>query len=322
MAVDFFFVLSGFIMCYTYLDRFQSSGVQAFLPFFLKRIARIFPLGLMVLLTILLLGSIAALWGRSDLFINQAALQVGLTSSIVVNVLHFQGFDYRYNLNDPSWSISVEMAAYAIFPVLIWIVFNKIRLMPVLFFIAGTLSITAVAVAHPRLGLAVRTVPFDLLRCFTEFGYGMLVYRAFKAQGRLRVVGTDRWTWSITALSAAMLVLRLDLLAALSFPFVILAWSWNTGLASRIMASRLPYFFGTISFSIYLCHHMFRRPELELLKHFFPAPISPASSLLFALAGSVSVIPVAALAYYFVELPGRLAVRGMVARFQSSIGAD
>jgi len=45
MAVDFFFVLSGFIMSYNYFPLFQTDGIRAFLPFFLKRVARIFPLG-------------------------------------------------------------------------------------------------------------------------------------------------------------------------------------------------------------------------------------------------------------------------------------
>ena len=250
------------------------------------------------------------------MFINQNAVQVGLISSIIVNILHLQGFSYRYNLNDPSWSISVEMAAYAIFPILIWIVLQGPRLLSGLFLLAGSLVLTSVAIGNPRLGLAIRTVPFDLVRCFTEFGYGMLIYRIYETQGRARFIGADAWTWSITALSVMMLALRLDLLAVFSFPLVVLTWARNTGFASRIMSSRLPYFFGTISFSIYLVHHLFRRPELELLKHVFPAPIPPASALIFAFAGSVSVIPVAALAYYFVEKPGRVAVKTLIARLR------
>lgn len=321
MAVDFFFVLSGFIMSYNYFPLFQSDGIRAFLPFFLKRVARIFPLGLTILATILLLGGVASIWGRSDLFVNQKAVQVGLTSSIFVNVLHLQGFSYRYNLNDPSWSISVEMAAYLLFPIFIYVVFNGPRLISLAFFLVGTLIMSSVALTLPRLGLAVRSVPFDLVRCFTEFGYGMLVYRLFRTQGRVRTIGGDAWTWGITALSVTTLVLRFDLLAAFSFPLVVLAWAWNTGSASRIMSSRVPYFFGVISFSIYLVHHLFRRPELELLQHFWPSPVSPAFALAFAFAGSVSVIPVAVLAYYHVERPGRTAINFLVRRWQGQVRA-
>ena len=156
MAVDFFFVLSGFIMSYTYLAAFQSDGTRAFAPFLLKRVARIFPLGLAVLAIILLLGGIASIWGRSELFISEHAVDVGLTRSIFVNVLHMQGFFPKHNLNDPSWSISVEMAAYVLFPFLIYFVFKVPRLVSVTFFLVGTLILSAVAMTQPRLGLAIK----------------------------------------------------------------------------------------------------------------------------------------------------------------------
>jgi len=244
MAVDFFFVLSGFIMSYTYFPLFQSDGISAFMPFFLKRVARIFPLGLAVLTMILLLGSVASIWGRSDMFISEGVVQAGLASAILINVLHLQGLFPEYNLNGPSWSISVEMAAYLLFPVLIYIVFHGPRLIALSFFLAGTSVLVSVAMTHPRLGLALWSVPFNLVRCFTEFGYGMLAYRLFSTQKWARPVGNDAWTYGITALSVAALMLRFDLLAALSFPFVVLAWAWNTGSASRIMSHRVPYFLG------------------------------------------------------------------------------
>lgn len=316
MAVDFFFVLSGFIMSYTYLAAFQAQGMRAFLPFLSKRVARIFPLGLAVLAVILLLGAIASLWGRADMFINANAVQVGLTRSILVNILHLQGFDSRYNLNDPSWSISVELGAYLLFPVFVYVMFNGPRLATLAFLLIGTSVLGAVAISQPRFGLAVRSVPLDLARCFIEFSYGMFACRLFQTPGRMQAIGGDAWTLSITALSVAMLVLRLDLFAAFSFPLLVLTWARNAGAASRLMSSRAPYFFGTISFSVYLVHHIFRRPEIELLQHFFPAPVAPALALAFAFAGSVSVLPAAVLAYYFVERPGRIAVNALVKRLQ------
>ena len=314
LAVDFFFVLSGFIMSYTYFPQFEADGINAFIPFFLKRIARISPLGLATLAVILLLGSIASIWGRSDLFLDEAVVHSGLTRAILINVLHLQGLFPEYNLNGPSWSISVEMAAYLLFPVLIYIVFHSPRLIALIYFIAGTSVIVGVAISQPRFGLAVWSVPFNLVRCFTEFGYGMLAYRLFRTQGRARPIGSDAWTCGITAFSVAALILRLDLLAVLSFPLVVLAWAWNNGSASRFMSHRVPYFFGTISFSIYLVHHMFRLPELELLQYFRPAPVSPFLALAFALAGSVSVIPAAVLAYRCVERPGRTAMNNFFAK--------
>jgi len=41
VAMDFFFVLSGFIMSYTYLADFRARGMRAYGPFLAKRAARI-----------------------------------------------------------------------------------------------------------------------------------------------------------------------------------------------------------------------------------------------------------------------------------------
>ena len=141
-------------MSYTYLPHFRADGLRAFVPFLLKRVARIMPLGFFVLLVILLLGGIAALWGRSDLFINQNAVQAGLVTSIIVNILHLQGFSYVYNLNDPSWSVSLEMSAYLVFPLLIYVVFDGPRLLTLAYLLVGTTVLASAAIAHPRLALS------------------------------------------------------------------------------------------------------------------------------------------------------------------------
>ena len=56
MAVHFFFYLSGFIMCLTYLGAFQAEGIRAFPSFLLKRVARIVPLNVFALTLLMLLG--------------------------------------------------------------------------------------------------------------------------------------------------------------------------------------------------------------------------------------------------------------------------
>ncbi|RYY08441.1 MAG: acyltransferase, partial [Alphaproteobacteria bacterium] len=120
MAVDFFFVLSGFIMSYTYLAAFETAGLRAYGPFLWKRVARIFPLGIAITLIIALLGTAAAPFGLTGLFYRLPP-ETGLGTLIVINLLHLQGLMPDYNLNDPSWSVSVELGAYLLFPLLIYL---------------------------------------------------------------------------------------------------------------------------------------------------------------------------------------------------------
>ncbi len=316
MAVDFFFVLSGFIMSYTYLAGFETLGMRAYGPFLWKRVARIFPLGIAITLILLFLGAIAGYWDRPWMFVNWHATTDGLTKPVLINLLHLQGFFNKYNLNDPSWSISVELAAYLVFPILIFLLFKAPRFVAVLYAVAGFGVLLMIASFSPEWGLGYRWVPFDLFRCLAEFGFGMMVYRAFSQPSPLRAIGEDRWTWAVSAACVLCFLVRVDLLAALLFPFVVLAYALNRGSPSRVLSSSIPYFLGTISFSIYLVHHMFRLPELMLVQALHPGKLPLMGALLFAAAGSLSVLPFATLAYFGIERPGRLALNSIVRKFR------
>lgn len=316
MAVDFFFVLSGFIMSYTYLAGFEALGMRAYGPFLWKRVARIFPLGIFVTAVILVAGAVASLWVDPALFINWKVLNGRLGLAILINVLHVQGFFNDYNLNDPSWSVSVELGAYLLYPALVLIMFKAPRWATVLYTLFGVCVLVRISTIDPELALGYRSAPYDLARCVVEFGFGMIVYGVYRTPSRWHAIGRDRLTWVTAGLCAACFLLRVDLLAAFSFPFVVLAFALNRGAPSRLLSHRLPYFLGTISFSIYLVHHMFRAPELFLLQALHPAPLEPAWALLFAALGSLSVLPFAALAYYGVEKPGRLALNGLVRKLR------
>lgn len=313
LAVDFFFVLSGFIMSYTYLGAFEAIGMRAYGPFLWKRVARICPLGWAVTAVMLLCGAIASFWGNAELFINRPAIDAGLPTSILINVLHLQGFSYPHNLNDPSWSISIEFGAYLLFPLLIQILFRGRVTAAIAFCCVGAGILAYAASTEPRFSLILRWVPFDIARCVTEFGFGMLVYRAYRS-GAVPAARRDGFAWAVSGLCALAFLLRLDLLAVAIFPFVVLVYASNRGRPAQLLASPIPYFLGTISFSIYLVHHMFRAPELALLRHFFPNPVPPAAALAFAVLGVLSVLPAAALAYYTVERPGRNAMNRLIRR--------
>ena len=314
MAVDFFFVLSGFIMSYTYLAEFETLGLKAYGPFLWKRVARIFPLGIAVTTILLLLGAVTSFWSMQWLFINEAARAEGLGLAVVINLLHLQGFFNGFNLNDPSWSISVELGAYLLFPALLFLVFHTRPMVTAVFIALGMLVMFKIASLSPGYGLGARWAPLDLGRCIAEFSFGMLVYRTYAGSSSWRRIGADRWTWLIVMLGVASFLARVDLLAAAVFPLVVLAFALNRGMPSRLLSTQIPYYLGTISFSIYLMHHMFRAPESWLVRYFHPAPLSPAMALTFAAFGSLSVLPFAALAYHTIERPGRTALNS-IARY-------
>jgi len=68
MAVDLFFVLSGFIMAYTYHADFALRGNLAMPSFLLKRAARILPLNTVTVVAIVLAGMVSGLILGTNIF--------------------------------------------------------------------------------------------------------------------------------------------------------------------------------------------------------------------------------------------------------------
>ena len=318
MAVDFFFVLSGFIMCYTYVTGFATLGLRAYGPFLWKRVARIFPLGIAITALIVVCGGLASIVDLTWLFYTVKG-NGGLGAMIAINVLHLQGFLPEYSLNDPSWSVSVELGTYLLFPILIYVMFKASRWVTILYTVVGIAILLYLSSFDPTGGMAYRWPPLDFARCVVEFGFGMLVYRAYATQSRLCAIGGDRWTWLIAGLALAALVGRSDLVAVAVFPFLVLAFALNQGRPGQVLSHPWLHYLGVISFSIYLVHNMFREPEIWFARSVHPELFPPWMALSFAVIASLSILPVAALAYHGIERPGRIALNSIVSRLNRRV---
>jgi len=115
LGVSFFFILSGFILAYSYQEKLLTRKVS-FRKFFVARVARIYPMHLLTLLIALPLS-------YSTFFPN-----------IVYNFFLIQSFvpdeSVFFSFNAPSWSISDEMFFYLLFPVIIFLVNRKKVIIP------------------------------------------------------------------------------------------------------------------------------------------------------------------------------------------------
>lgn len=305
MAVDLFFVLSGFIMAYTYQADFALRGMRAMPDFLMKRAARVLPLSTAVVLAIVL----AALGSKMMFGTTLFPTSTNLLSDALCNILLLQGLGIGLNLNGPSWSISTEFTAYLIFPAFLAVVFAR-RLIIVLLTLGlacGALGI--LAFNHQRLGLDTGSVEGALTRCFAEFVIGLCTYRLTRMASMQRLLTTD-WLAGLTGLwIGVMLCLRVDLLAAMGFPVIVAALACNDGKIKRLMANKTLYFLGEISFSIYLLHDPLRTPALAVLRYFHPSAVGIVAALGFALLSSLLVILPAWAAHVTIERPGRRIIR-------------
>jgi len=309
MAVDLFFVLSGFIMAYTYSSDFAFRGNLAMPSFLLKRAARILPLNTAVIMVITLGGLVSwSLEGRNIFFESSH-----LSYDILCNLLLLQGFGFGLNLNGPSWSICTEFAAYLVFPVLLACALSRRAMIAWTTLLVAITVLIVMALNHPRLGLNLPSVGDEITLCFAQFVLGLFTFRVTRIPAwRARLQGD--WPALLAAgWVLGFLCLRLDLPAALGFPAVVATLACNKGKVADLLATGVPYFLGEVSFSIYLIHNPCRSVALEVLRALHPAPLAMIPALGFALLASLLVIPLAWVAYVTVERPGRRLVRNMAA---------
>jgi peptidoglycan/LPS O-acetylase OafA/YrhL len=105
-AVSFFFLLSGFILVVAYEKQITQNNLSV-IPFYVKRIARIYPLFLLALLLTL---------AYHFLIHNE---HTRLQQKLPFELMMLQTWFYPGSINYPAWSISCEIFFYLLFPLYI-----------------------------------------------------------------------------------------------------------------------------------------------------------------------------------------------------------
>lgn len=330
VGVSLFFVLSGFILAYTYFE--HSERPPDAREFYLARIARIYPVYLVGLLVALPFGlrqlaATATLGGKG-----------ALAAALGSEVLLLQGWypETACGLNCPGWSLSVEVFFYALFPLLGFLFYRSLRahlalvapltllalLGPVLYHVVQPDGLTHVDPAtHTFL---VGLVKYNPLLHLPEFMLGIVV-----AALHFAWAGRRGW-WSDPLLPGALiglalfngprlphLVLHNGLLAPV-FGWLILALARPTSLVSRALAWRPVVLLGEASYSLYIVH----MPLWMWYSALGKRVVSEARlGLTFPIYLGVC-LAVSLLLYQTVELPARRALRRLfVARGWSGAGA-
>ncbi|MCG5468307.1 acyltransferase [Micromonospora sp. LAH09] len=105
-GVTFFFLLSGFVIALSYFDGATRPTLHSTWNYLVSRLARVYPLYLLVLVVVWLAVDGAS--NASRFLIQVLALQSWHPSLVVA-----------YGINAPGWSIGVEFFLYACFPLLV-----------------------------------------------------------------------------------------------------------------------------------------------------------------------------------------------------------
>lgn len=270
LAVDFFFILSGFVVGYAYDDRWQKG--MSVKDFFKRRVIRLHP---MVVFGMIFGAVSFCIQGREtwagetvplSTVLLSAALGLFLIPAIPGTAPEVRGNGEMFPLNGPSWSLFFEYLGnvlYALF----------IRRLPT--------KILAVVVALCGIGLAVFAIgnfsgsgsvgagwslsgsnfPGGILRLLFSFSAGLLMSRIFKP---IKIRGAF---WICAA--AVVVLLSVPHVGGEKFiclngiydsvcvllAFPLLVFIGASGQVAGKISSRVCKFLGDISYPVYIVHY-------------------------------------------------------------------
>jgi peptidoglycan/LPS O-acetylase OafA/YrhL len=315
--VDFFFVLSGFIIAHVYGAGLER-GLREFpyRRFLYLRWCRIYPLHAAVLalfvafeLTCWALQAGLSLAPWFEPFSASHTLPGLASHLLLVSSLHLHD---RLMWNFPAWSISAEWIAYLAFPLLAAALQRRAALVGWLAFavLLGLLDLLALTNGG-RLALHHH---WGAVRCLLEFSLGILVYEAYRRSHLDRLLRSDAALLATLAwILLAMNHYVRDILIVPGFAALVLLAARNRGLAARVLATRPLRHLGDISYSIYMVNVL-----IFQVVHFawsaagwgrFGADFSRGEAWATWLAAYALVVCASHLAYRWIEAPSRAWLR-------------
>lgn len=247
--VDFFFVLSGFVLAEAYAGKVGRPA--GYYDFLWTRFARLYPLHAATILALILVGFAAALVGYPvrvpDGFDPRLAPQNLL-------LLHAWNVTSGPSLNSPSWSLSAEAFLLLLFPALVALS-ARLRIATSVVLIGAFAA--ALHVWRARAGMTPwteATWDFGALRALPTFFAGIVVFRFVEARPGWRTPG------AVTALfgAATLALIFADApqeLTVAAFPFLLLcAATTDFGALGRSAGMRAVRMFSELTFGTFLLH--------------------------------------------------------------------
>lgn len=267
MAVDFFFVLSGFVIGYAYDDRW---GKMSLWGFFKRRLIRLHPM----IVAGMLVGAVTFYFQESSvvfpvigtvpLWKMLIVALIGCTLLPVPPSLDIRGWTEMHPLDGPAWSLFFEYIANILYALFIRKFSNK--LLALLVFIAGV-ALIQFAVTSPGGDIIGG---WSLEPAQMRIGFTRLLYPFFAGLFLSRVTQPGRikhaFLWCSLILVVVLSLPRIggtehlwmnglyDALCII-FIFPLIVYIGASGEVKKRFPSKINRFLGEISYPIYITHY-------------------------------------------------------------------
>lgn len=249
-GVDLFFVLSGFVLMHANGGDFERVSSAALRRFAILRFTRIYPLNTVVLGLILALVLLCPSYWAA-----YASRYSGLGFFETLTLSNRWLIKESGSWNGPTWSLSYEVMAYAMFPFLTYYIRKEHSALRCISYICALLGISAgyqYATGHATDNPVFRLA---IIRAVLTFASGVVLYRL----SYLMVIQrANALAWICCFLIALFTAVpRLGLLMPFAFAGVVIISTYQGVRLNKLLSSRISMFFGNVSFSLYLVHYTF-----------------------------------------------------------------
>ncbi|WP_288540364.1 acyltransferase [uncultured Alistipes sp.] len=267
LAVDFFFILSGFVVGYAYDDRWTKMTVREFLT---RRLVRLQPMVVIGALigAVMFYTQGCPVWDVSAVPVAMLLVATLMNAFMIPATpgAEIRGVGEMYPLNGPAWSLFFEYIGNVLYALFIRRL--STRALAVLVASAGC-GLAAFSVWGPLGDICVgfsltgENIVGGSLRLLFAFPAGLLLSRVFRP---VRVRGAF-WIGSLAVVALAS-VPRIGgsehlwmngvydaLCAVVLFPLIV--WIGASGKTTDRVTSRVCKFLGDISYPLYMVHYPF-----------------------------------------------------------------
>ena len=314
IGVDFFFILSGLIVSHVYLQKSSTGGADFWKKFIWYRIARLFPVHLLVMILMLLAAIVPPSLAGIEPELDAQAYKDWFLLTFLVRQWTLPA-DYAWN--SPAWSVSAELFAYIIvFPLIAYftrgnisrsngIMLAMIGAMLLLFMIWSTGTVNVKAYAGP------------LIRVTGGFVLGSGLYLILSSLPMIRE--WDQYLcFSLAGMVLILLIapalgeagLPVDMILIAALVVTISCTYLANGRTSAWLSRPGLFWLGEVSFALYLCHI----PMMRVCRHMADR-LDWDRGFWFGMLCVLASIGAAHLLYRLVEIPTRQLMRDWYVRF-------
>lgn len=305
LAVDFFFLLSGFVIGYAYDDRWPGLTLSAFLR---ARLIRLHPL-------VLLAVGLGALGYWLDPFVGASQQVGGLRMALMLGCgalllptppSGIPGGFLTHPLNSPCWSLLQEYLANVAYALVGWRLGRRALMAAVA---VAALALVATALKHGSLdgGWAWHSFWMAPVRVAFPFAAGLLLHRL---GAHIRVPGAYLGLSALLVLVFAAPAFAMPayyhlFCVVVVFPLIV---AMGAGATSAGRLSALCKFSGRLSYPLYLVHF----PFTAIFAHWVSATHPPLGQLVLVMVALIAFLLVlawAALRFYDEPLRAWLSAR-------------